>query len=115
MANVFNSVLRGVKFQEFLIACGDIIQFIQSVPTFYAFEFPLFYSHHNHEGDVTFIPFAMGTHQGDPLGGPLFTLVHFKVLCSTASHFPSCLFPTIVNDIYIIGPRSIISSIREHF
>ncbi len=33
---------------------------------------PLFYSHHNREGDVTIIPSAMGTHQSDPLGGALF-------------------------------------------
>jgi hypothetical protein len=75
---------------------------------FYAFEFPLFYNHHKHEGDVTFIPFAMGTHQGDLLGRALFALAHFKALCSITSHFPSCLFPSIVDDIHIIGPPSII-------
>jgi len=115
MANTFNLVLRGVKFQEFRVACGDIIQLIPFVRAFYAFEFPLFYNHHNCEGDVTFIPFAMGTYQGDPLGGALFALVHFRALCSIVSHFPSCLFPFIVDDIHIICPPSIVSSIHEHF
>ncbi len=44
------------------------IQLIPFVCAFYAFEYFLFYSHHNHNGDVTFIPFTMGTHQNDLLG-----------------------------------------------
>jgi hypothetical protein len=114
MANAFNSMLRRVKFQEFRVACEDIIQFIPFVCAFYAFEFPLFYNHHNREGDVTFIPFAMGTHQGDPLGKALFTLAHFKALCSITNHLSSYLFPSIVDDIHIIGPPSIVSSTYEH-
>jgi len=110
MANTFNLVLR-----EFCVACGNIIQLIPFVCAFYAFEFPLFYNHHNCEGDVTFIPFAMGTHQDDPLGRTLFALAHFTALCSIVNHFPFCLFPSIVDDIHIIGPPSIVSSIHEHF
>jgi len=37
------------------------MQFIPFVHAFYAFEYPLFYSHHNHEGDVTIISFTMRT------------------------------------------------------
>jgi hypothetical protein len=58
------------------------------------------------------IPFAMGTYQGDSLGGALFTLTHFKALCSTTSLFPSCLFLSIVNDTHIIGALFIV---YEHF
>ncbi len=65
---------------------------------------PLFYSHCNHEGgNVIVILSAMGTCQGDLLVEVLFTLAHFKVLCFTISHFPFCLFPSIVDDIHIIG------------
>ncbi len=71
------------------------------------FESPLFYSHYNREGKVMVIPFAMRTRQGDPLGGALFALVHFKALCSTVNGFPYCLFPSNVDDIHIIGPPSI--------
>jgi len=46
----------------------------------------------------------MGIHQGDPLGGALFALAHLKALRSTTNHFPYCLFPSIANDIHIIGP-----------
>ncbi len=74
MANAFNVVPRGIIFQECRATSGDIIQLIPFVHAFYAFESPLFYNHHNHEGDVTIIPFAMGTRQGDPLG----CIIHFS-------------------------------------
>ncbi len=80
------------------------MQFIPFVCAFYAFESPLFYSHRNHEGDVKVIPSTMGTHQGDPLGGALFALTHFRALCSIADHFFKNLFPSITNDNHIIRP-----------
>jgi hypothetical protein len=106
---------RGVIFQELRAACWDIIQFILFVHAFYAFESPLFYSHYNCEGDVIIIPFVMGIHQSDPLGEALFTLAHFRALHSTTNHFPSYLFPSIINDTHIIGPPLIVSSAYEHF
>jgi hypothetical protein len=75
----------------------------------------MFYNYYNHEGDVTIIPSAMGICQGDPLGEALFALAHFRALCFTTSHFLSCLFPSIANDIHIIGPLSIVSYAYEHF
>jgi hypothetical protein len=57
----------------------------------------------------------MGTYQGDPLGGALFTLAHFKALRSTANHFLSSLFPSIAYDTHIIGPLFIVSFAYEHF
>ncbi len=91
--NAFNSVLKRVIFQEFPIVGGDIIQLIPFVNAFYAFESPSFYSHHNHDGDVTIIPSTMETRQGDPLGGALFVLIHLRALPSTTSHFSSCFHP----------------------
>ncbi len=115
VANAFNLVLRIIIFQKLCTTSGDIIQLIPFVRVFYAFESPLFYSHHNREGEVMVIPSTMGTRQGDPLGGALFALVHFRVLCSITSHFPFCLFPSIIDDIHIISPPSIVSSAYEHF
>jgi hypothetical protein len=69
MVDVFNLVSKGVIFQEIHVAGVDIIQLIPFVHAFYAFKSLLFYSHHNHESDVTIIPFAMGIPQGDPVGG----------------------------------------------
>ncbi len=66
---------------------------------------------------MTIIPYTMGIRQRDPLGGALFVLAHFRALHSTTSCFPSCLFPSIIDDTHIIGPYplSIISSTYEHF
>jgi hypothetical protein len=75
----------------------------------------MFYSHHNCEGDAIVIPFAMGTHHSDPLGRALFALTHFNALRFIANDFPSCLFPSIVDDTHIIGPFSIVSFAYEHF
>ncbi len=91
------------------------MQFIRFVHVFYAFEFPMFYSHHNRESKVTIIPSTMGTHQGDPLKRAQFTLAHFKALHFIASQFLSCLFSFIVYDTHIIGPLLIISFAYEHF
>jgi hypothetical protein len=63
---------------------------IPFVCAFYAFKSPLFYSHHDHEGDIMVIPFAIGTRQSDPFGGALFALIHF-----TALHFYNYLFPSL--------------------
>jgi hypothetical protein len=64
---------KKVIYQKLCTTNENIMQLIPFVRAFYAFEFPMFYSHHNCEGDVTIILSAMGTHQGDPLGGALFT------------------------------------------
>ncbi len=107
MVNVFNSMSKIVIFQKYRTTSGDIIQLIPFVCACYIFESLLFYNH-----NVTMIPFAMETYQGDLLGGALFTLTHFKALCSTTSIFFIYLFPCIVNDIHIIRALFIV---YEHF
>jgi hypothetical protein len=59
--NAFNLVSKGVIFQNFHATNGDIIKLIYFVYAIYAFEYPLFYNHHNHDGDITVIPSTMGT------------------------------------------------------
>ncbi len=105
---------RGVIFQKLHVVGGDI-QFIPFVRAFYTFEFLLFYSHRNCDVNVTIIPSTMGICQGDHLGRVIFSLTHLKALSSIVSHFPSCLFPSIVNETHIIGPPSIVSFTYEHF
>jgi hypothetical protein len=58
----------------------------------------------------------MGTCQGDLLGGggALFLLIHFRALCFITSQFPSCLFPSIIDDTHNIGPILIVSFAYEH-
>jgi hypothetical protein len=45
----------------------------------------------------------------------LFALAHFRALYSIIDHFPSYLFPSIVDGIHIIGHLSIVSSAYKHF
>jgi hypothetical protein len=73
-------VSRRVIFQKIHVIGEGIIQFIPFVCAFYAFESPLFYSHHNHEGDVIVIPSTVGIRKSDTLGKAIFVLTHFKVL-----------------------------------
>jgi hypothetical protein len=75
----------------------------------------LFYNHRNQEGDFIVIPFATGTCQGDPLGGALFALTHFKAFHFIFNHFSFCLFPSIEDDTHIIASLSIVSFAYEHF
>jgi hypothetical protein len=57
-----------VIFLKLCATNGNILQFTPFAHASYAFECPLFYNHHNHEDNVIVTPFAMGTHQDDPLG-----------------------------------------------
>jgi hypothetical protein len=108
-------MFKRVIFQELCVTSGDIIQLIPFVCAFYAFESPLFYSHRNCDGDVIMIPFAMGIHQCDHLGGALFVLACFMKLHSTTKHFPFYLSPSNINNTHIIAPFSIVSFAYEHF
>ncbi len=48
-------------------------------------------------------------------GGGSGPLAHFRALHFIINHFHFCLFPSIVDDIHIIGPPSIILYAYEHF
>jgi hypothetical protein len=50
------------------------------------------------------IPFAMGTPSRRYFGGALFAQIHFVTLRSITNHFPSYLFPFIVDGTHIISP-----------
>ncbi|KAJ7540491.1 hypothetical protein O6H91_10G017800 [Diphasiastrum complanatum] len=76
---------------------------------------PLYFSHASRVGDVTVISSAEGTQQGDPLGDLLFALAYYRALCSTATTFSSCLFPSIADDTYIMEPASEVVPAFLHF
>jgi hypothetical protein len=57
----------------------------------------------------------MRTRQSDPLGEGLFALAPLEALRSTTNHFLSYIFSSIVDDIHIISPLSIVSFAYEHF
>ncbi len=92
VANAFNLVSKEVIFQEIHAIGEDIIQLIPFVRAFYAFESPMFYNHCKREGEVIVIPFTMGTHQCEPLGGALFDLVHLEFYILQLIVFPFVYF-----------------------
>jgi hypothetical protein len=82
------------------------MQLIPFVHAFYAFESFMLYNHHNYENNVTIIPFAMGELRRSLGRGTICFIVH---------HSSSYLFPSIIDNIHIIGRLSIVSFTYEHF
>jgi hypothetical protein len=69
--------------------------------------------------DLKVISFKFNTQQVDPLGGVLFALVHLHVLRPIATTHPTYVFPSLANDMYIVGPTlymlSIFLQLQEEF
>jgi hypothetical protein len=53
--------------------------------------------------DLIVISFEFSTQHGDPLGGMLFALVHFRALHFTATTHLTCVFPSLADDTHMIG------------
>ncbi len=66
-------------------------------------------------GNLFVIQSSIDTCHGDPLGGFLFTLVHFCTFHDSANHIPSCLFPSGVNDSHIIRCALVVFKVFHHF
>ncbi|KAJ7570685.1 hypothetical protein O6H91_01G131400 [Diphasiastrum complanatum] len=115
LKNAFNSVSQGAIFQELRAAHGPLAQLIPFVRSFYSMDAPLYFSHASRSGDVLVIPSADGIRQGDPLGGVLFSLVHFRALRAFSAAFPSCLFPSIADYTHIVGPANDVFPAFLHF
>jgi hypothetical protein len=41
--------------------------------------------------------------KGDPLGGPLFSLAHYRTFLKIITQAPKCVFPSLVDDTHIVG------------
>jgi len=54
--------------------------------------------------DFTITSSQSDTQQGEPLGGMLFTLIHFRIFRHIATTHLTCVFPLLVNDTHIICP-----------
>lgn len=102
VTNEFNFVSHTLMFQKLHVVKGDIVRLLYFVHSFNVFELWYFYNN-----EVIIILSVMGTHQGNFFHEPLFGLTHFWTLQFAKVQFPIWLFPTIVDDIHIIGPPSI--------
>ncbi len=63
---------------------------------------------------VTIIESFLGTRQGDPLGGPLFVLAHYRALLETIMWDFSYIFPSLVDNTHIMGPMNEISRVFNY-
>ncbi|KAL2608417.1 hypothetical protein R1flu_026990 [Riccia fluitans] len=100
----FNIVSWEALFCELRSAIGSLDQLFPFVRSFYARRSPLYFSHCSHEDEVSLFSPESGTRQGDPLGSSLFALAHLRALRTVASEHPLCLFPSLADDIHIVGP-----------
>jgi hypothetical protein len=63
---------------------------------------------------VTIIESFSSMKEGDPLGGPLFILPHYQALLKTIMWAPSFIFPSLIDNIHIMGPMNEIIHIFYH-
>jgi hypothetical protein len=52
--------------------------------------------------------------QGDPLGGLLFALAHYQTFLKTITQAPKCVFPSLVDDMHIVGIVSEVVPTFDH-
>jgi hypothetical protein len=53
--------------------------------------------------------------QGDPLGGLLFFWAHYWALLKTIARAPNYVFPSLADDMHIMGPMNEITHAFDHF
>jgi len=105
--NAFNLVFRATIFQELRSFINTLDQLFPFVRWFYACSFSLYFSKaSSRHGDFTIISSKSNTQHGDPLGGMLFALAHFRTLCPTTTTHFTCVFLSLANDTHIVGPAS---------
>ncbi len=63
---------------------------------------------------VTIIESFLGTRQGEPLGGLLFTLAHYWALLETIAWAPNYVFPSLIDDTHIVGLMNEITCTFDH-
>ncbi len=104
--NTFNLISWTTIFQELWFSIGTLDKFLSFVRWFYACPSPLCLSKASRHRDLIFISSESSTWQGDPLGGMLFALVHFHTFHPTIAAHRNYVFPSLINDVHIIGLTS---------
>jgi hypothetical protein len=63
---------------------------------------------------VTIIESFVGMRHGDPLGGHLFALAHYRTFLETIMRVPNYVYPSLADDIHIVGPMNEITCAFDH-
>jgi len=112
--NVFNRISRATIFRELCVVKGPLVSIIPFTKLFYGAHFSIYYQHGRHVEGVAIIESSSSTRQGDPLKGYLFILAHYQALLETIAQAPNYVFPSLVDDIRIVGPMNEITSASDH-
>jgi hypothetical protein len=96
------------------VAKGPLASIIPFTMLFYGAPFFFFYQHGWHVEGVTIIESFSSMRLGDPLGGPLFVLAHYRAFLDTIVQASNCVYPSLVDDIHIMGPMSKITYAFDH-
>jgi hypothetical protein len=102
--NTFNLVSWTTILKELQSSTNTLDQLFPFVHWFYTHQSPLYFSKASRHRDLIVISFEFGTWEGDPSGRMLFALVHFRTFHPTSTSHPTCVFPSLVDDMHIIGP-----------
>jgi hypothetical protein len=93
---------------------GPLASIIPFTKLFYGIHSSLYYQHEQYVEGVTIIESSSSMKQGDPLGRPLFVLAHYQAFLKTIAWAPNYIFPSLANNIHIVGLMSEITHAFYH-
>jgi hypothetical protein len=112
--NIFNNIFRAIIFRKLCEIEGALANIVPFIMLFYGSHFFFFYQHGWHVEGVTIIGSSLGMRQGDPLGGLLFDLAHYRTFLKTIVRAPNYVYPSLMDDIHIMGPMNEITHAFDH-
>ncbi len=93
---------------------GPLVNILLFTMLFYGAYSSFYYHHRRRVERVTIIESPLGRRQCDPLGSHLFVLAHYQTFLETITHAPSYVFPSLMDDIHIVGPMNEITCAFDH-
>ncbi len=112
--HIFSSVSQVVIFKKLCDVEGTLANIVPFTRFFYDVHPSLYYQHGQNVEGVTIIESSSSTKQGDPLGGPLFVLAHYRTFLETITQAPNYIFPSLTDDTHIMGPKNEITYAFDH-
>jgi hypothetical protein len=99
---------------SYVMLGGLLASIVPFIMLFYGIHYPFYYQHGQHVEGVTIIESTLSTRQGEPLGGLLFTLAHYRAFLENIVQAPNSVFPSLTDETHIMGPMNEISCAFDH-
>jgi hypothetical protein len=90
------------------------VSIVRFIKLFYGAHFSLYYQHGQQVERITIIESFSHMRQGDPLGGLLFALAHYRTFLETIARILSYIFPSLAYDTHILGLMNEITHAFNH-